>query len=296
MATIPYQKISGAGNTFIVIDGKSLPTEIDLSRLAQAACRDELEHGGADGLIVIAEADGYNFEMKYYNRDGSTGMMCGNGGRCAVLFAAQHGYVGNRDDLSFTNAGVPYRAALTEMGVRISFPDPNSFLLRQTLDVNGTAVPYHYGDVGTPHAVIVLHELADALGNPEMHSVDQLDLTLWGPAVRNHSDFAPQGANANFIEILPGETEVRLRTFERGVEAETGACGTGAVASAIIASMLYGLSSPIRIIPTSNSPLQVGFNILSPDHVTDLTLEGGAVVLLEGELEISEGRSVKLEA
>lgn len=295
MAIIPYQKISGAGNTFIVIDGKSLPTEIDLSSLAQAACRDELEHGGADGLIVIAASEERDFEMKYYNRDGSTGMMCGNGGRCAVLFAAQHGYVRNRDDLSFTNAGLPYRAALTEMGVRISFPNPNSFRLRQTLDLNGTAIPYHYGDVGTPHAVIVVHELADALNNPEMRRLDQLDLTLWGPAVRNHADFAPHGANANFIEILPEGQGILLRTFERGVEAETGACGTGAVASAIIAGMLYRLSSPVQVIPTSNSPLRVGFHLSTPDHVTDVTLEGGAVVLREGELNLSEGRSVKLE-
>lgn len=285
MSSIPFQKISGAGNTFVVIDGRDLPAGTDLPELARRGCGPEHPHGGADGLIVIAGSDERDFEMKYYNRDGSTGMMCGNGGRCAVLFAAEHGYVRNRDHLSFVNAGVAYNAALTGPGVRLSFPDPASFDLHRTLSIGGRAIPCRFGDVGTPHAVIFVNELADGAAEA---GLDRLDLSLWGPAVRRHPDFGPEGANANFAELLPGGEGIRLRTFERGVEAETGACGTGAVASAIIAAMLYDLKSPVTVIPTSNSPLRVGFRFTRPDRVTDVTLEGGAEVLMEGRLDIPE--------
>lgn len=285
MNSIPYQKISGAGNTFVVIDGRDLPAGTDLSKLAREGCGPEHAHGGTDGLIVIAGSDERDFEMKYYNRDGSTGMMCGNGGRCAVLFAAEHGYVRDRDNLSFTNAGIAYNASLTELGVRLSFPDPNSFDLHRKLSIDGVAVPCHFGDVGTPHAVIFVNELA-AGEDKEEGALDRLDLNVWGSAVRRHPDFGSEGANANFADLLPEGGGIRLRTFERGVEAETGACGTGAAASAIIAAMLYGLKAPVTVIPTSNSPLRVGFRFTAPDRVTDVTLEGGAEVLMEGELDV----------
>lgn len=281
MSAIPYQKLSGAGNTFVVLDRRDVGPDVDLAGLARTACRDDLEHGGADGLIVVGDAEGNDFEMKYYNRDGSTGMMCGNGARCAVLFAADHGYVRNRDDISFTNAGTAYRASLTEAGARVSFPDPKLFRLNLTLDVLGKSIPCHYGDVGTPHVIVFVADL----GDPASVHADDVDMGLWGPALRNHPAFAPEGANANVVEVLPEGGGIRLRTFERGVEAETGACGTGAIASAVITAMLRGMPVPVTVVPTSNSPLRVDFRFVGPDHVTDVSLEGGAVVLMEGMLD-----------
>lgn len=279
MQSYNYSKMSGAGNTFIVVDGRELPDEVDLAALTVEASSGEHEHGGADGFIAIYPLEGGDFEMCYYNRDGSTGMMCGNGGRCAVQFAADHGYIGDPGHIRFTNAGVSYTAELTDRGVRLHFPDPRRFKLRFALELMGEMRPCHWADVGTPHAVV----LVDELGDPRIRHVSQLDLNVWGPALRRHPDFAPEGANANFVEVLPDGSGILLRTFERGVEAETGACGTGAVASAIISSALRGLTPPVAVTTSSGALLQVDFRV-QDQHVKDVSLEGNAEVVMEGEM------------
>jgi len=283
MALTSYEKMSGAGNTFIMFDGRDLPDDIDLGELAPTICDGARDHGGADGLIAVYPWVEGDFEMRYYNRDGSTGMMCGNGGRCAVRFAADHGYVGDPDAISFINAGVPYRAALTERGVRVEFPDPRRFKLNFKLSFLGDMRTCHYADVGTPHAVM----LVDEMGIVDLTHVSQLDIDVWGKTLRHHPDFAPGGANANFVEVLPESSGIRLRTFERGVEAETGACGTGAISSAIITSALRGMEPPIMVITTSGATLWVDFRIAS-GHVTDVSLEGDAGIVATGEMEIEK--------
>jgi diaminopimelate epimerase len=274
-----YTKMSGAGNTFILLDGKELAADADLAALAASVCSEDLPHGGADGMIAICPAPSGDFEMKYYNRDGSTGMMCGNGGRCAVAFAADHGYVADQSHVAFTNAGISYTAELTDRGVRVHFPDPRRFKLKFKINLFGDMRTCHWGDVGTPHAVM----LVDEVGDPRLRHVSQLDLNIWGPALRRHPDFAPEGANANFVEVLPDGAGILLRTFERGVEAETGACGTGAVASAIIVSRLRGLKPPIAVTTSSGRTLWVDFREEN-GSVKDVTLEGDAEVVMEGEL------------
>ncbi len=276
-----YTKMSGAGNTFIMMDGRALPDGVDLVRLAQQACDATLEHGGADGFIAVDSADGADdFVMRYYNRDGSTGMMCGNGGRCAVRFAADHGLVPHPDNIRFTNAGVPYQAAITGLGVRVGFPDPRRFVLNRTLAVNGGELRYHFADVGTPHAILFVDEAGLAA------HVSDVDVAALGAAVRNHPDFAPDGANANFVEVRPNGQGIILRTFERGVEAETGACGTGAISCAIVAAMRYGLAAPVTVTTSSGAELRVDFRFGDEGGVTDVWLEGGADVMIEGEIEL----------
>ena len=124
MIRLNYRKMSGSGNTFVMFDGRRLPAAIDLARLAPVACDEARGHGGADGLIAIYPWGLGDFEMKYYNRDGSTGMMCGNGGRCAVRFAVDEGFVARPETVRFTNAGVVYDASVTARGVRLQFPTP----------------------------------------------------------------------------------------------------------------------------------------------------------------------------
>ena len=289
MIAIPYQKTSGAGNTFVVVDGKDVPVGIDFVHLAQFACSDNREHGGADGLIAVLGTNGSDFEMKYYNRDGSTGMMCGNGGRCAVRFAAEHQYVARVEDVSFVNAGVPYHAQLTERGVRIDFPDPREVQIAVTLQLDSSlhlansAIHYSYIDVGTPHAVLFVDENMQA--NMDL---DAVDVALWGSAIRNHQRFVEEGVNVNFVSLLPTNDGIQLRTYERGVEAETGACGTGAIASAIVAFFRHKLPCPIKVIPTSGSPLWIDFKLSSQGIVQNVSLEGGADVLQEGILHIAD--------
>jgi diaminopimelate epimerase len=283
MISFNYTKMSGAGNTFIMVDGKELPEGTDLAALAPVVCADDLEHGGADGFIAIEPWKKGDFEMRYYNRDGSTGMMCGNGGRCAVRFACDHGYVRDAGEISFINAGVVYRAAMTEQGVKVWFPEPKAFRFGWEIDLLGRSRTCHYADVGTPHAVIFI----DELGEPELHDVAQLDLTTWGPPLRAHARFGPDGANANFVEVRPDNSGLLLRTFERGVEAETGACGTGAISSAIIAAYLRGLHTPVSVTTSSGKTLRVDFKIGRED-VTDVSLEGDAEVVMKGKLVMKD--------
>lgn len=276
-----YQKMSGAGNTFIVIEGRDLPAAIDLVPVARRVCAPRHVSGGADGLIAIDAWDGGDFRMRYHNRDGSHGMMCGNGGRCAVRFAADHGYVHEPDHVRFTNASIEYRAELTGRGVKVAFPEPRGFRLGFLLPLADDAVTCSFADVGTPHAVIFT-DVLDSIGN-----LQELDIETWGPAVRSHPEFGDEGANANFVEVVPGRSAIHLRTFERGVEAETGACGTGAISSAIIAARLHRLSPPIEVTTTSGERLWVDFTI-EGDRVTDVSLEGGADVIGEGSLSVDD--------
>jgi diaminopimelate epimerase len=218
--------------------------------------------------------------MRYHNRDGSTGMMCGNGGRCAVRFAIDRGLVGDESDITLVNAGIVYRATVTNRGIRIAFPDPRAFRIGMGIDLLGTPALCHFADVGTPHAIIFVDELR---GDPSRHVAD-VDLQRWGPPLRSHERFGEEGANANFVEVLPGSSTIVLRTFERGVEGETGACGTGAISSAIVASLLRGLTPPVEVITSSGERLWVDFRVTG-ESITDVTLEGGAEVIGEGELD-----------
>lgn len=284
---VPFQKMSGAGNTFIVADNRWLPDDADLAILAPLICSEQQGHGGADGFMAIGPANDashpFDFTMAYFNRDGSTGMMCGNGGRCAVRFAADHGFVANPDSIAFSNAGVIYRAQLTERGVLVRFPNPRLVRLHQSFALFGTNQPYYFVDVGTPHAILFLEDLA---GEQRTH-LSELDVATWGEAVRHHEAFRPGGANANFVQAKGDRSGILLRTFERGVEAETGACGTGAIASAIVAARQYGLPAPVAVTTTSGATLRVGFDVDEAGEIQNVFLEGDATVVLSGELQLA---------
>lgn len=273
MDSFEYTTMSGAGNRFVVLDGRHLPFDVDLVALSRDLCSAEHPHGGVDGLIAVYPGEDVDFEMRYYNRDGSTGMMCGNGGRCALRFAIDHEMVVDSSDVRFVNAGVEYGGKTTDQGYRIFFPDPRSFKLRFKISLMGDMRTCHYADVGTPHAVLFV----DDMGDPRLRHVAQLDLNIWGPPVRHYPDFGPEGVNANFVEVPGDGAGILLRTFERGVEAETGACGTGAIASAIIASTLRGLAPPVAVTVTSGRTLLVDFRVVDR-RVVDVSLEGDAEV------------------
>jgi len=281
MTRLYYTKMSGAGNTFIMLDGRTLPDELDLAAQAPVLCDDAQEHGGADGLIAVLPWDAGDFMMRYYNRDGSTGMMCGNGGRCAVRYADELGFVADSSSITFVNAGVVYHAERTGIGVKVSFPDPRAFRLGLELELAGQSRACHFADVGTPHAIVFIDELDDA----SLRHAAQVDVEGWGSALRHHPAFAPEGANANFVEVLPDGSGILLRTFERGVEGETGACGTGAVSSAIVAAMRRELAPPIAVITSSGSMLRVDFR-MEDGRVTDVSLEGDAEIIREGEMVV----------
>ncbi|HZV12622.1 MAG TPA: diaminopimelate epimerase [Candidatus Kapabacteria bacterium] len=275
---IPFKKMSGAGNDFIVVDNRDhkLP---DLESVTRNVCNRSNAFGGADGFIAIENSGKAEFEMKYFNADGSTGAMCGNGGRCAARFALVNGIVPSKHVL-FEAVGSIYRADVTGDRVRLAMPDPRAIRLNFKLSVRGQQVTCHYVNVETPHAVIFIKDIIA----PQYRSVDDLDINGWGKDVRMHPDFSPEGANANFAELLNDGT-VKLRTFERGVEGETLACGTGSVATAIVAHLLHKIAPPVHILTKSGETLAVDFSDMNGD-IRNLSLEGSANILSEGLIEL----------
>lgn len=211
-----YYRYSGAGNSFVVFDGRTV--NLDSIR-NDAAISSLCSSNGTDGLMILSDSDNYDFRMEYYNSDGSGGMMCGNGGRCIVAFAA---FLGIRPsdgkEYVFEAAdGLHTGEILSGNGskgvVRIKMID--AFALRSVLGG-------YFLNTGTRHFVIFKED------------VESVDVAGEGTRLRHDSEFAPEGANVNFVQIL-SDGSLKVRTFEKGVEAETLACGTGITASAIAA-------------------------------------------------------------
>lgn len=266
---LQFVKLTGAGNDFVGIDGRNgLPGNPGLGPLARALC-DRHFGIGADGIIVLAPSERADVRMLYYNADGSEGTMCGNGGRCTAVFARRCGIGG--EDLTIEAVGHIYRARFTPHGVGLDMKDPVNIVRGIRLDADGTQHTVHAIDTGSPHIVQFVQDLGHV-------PVGEL-----GKAMRDHARFSPGGTNVNFVEVL-GSTSIAMRTYERGVEAETLACGTGSVASAIITHLEYGFPPPIRVRTWSGQWLRVGFTA-GTARITDVTLEGPADMLFAGATE-----------
>ena len=267
-STIPFYKMSGSGNDFIIIDNRQPRfNESDLTKLIVGACRRKMS-AGADGLILVEDADGVDFKWRFYNSDGSRAEMCGNGARCVSRFAYLEGIAGK--SVSFeTDAGI-ISASVTENKVKIKMTDPTDLGDEAFLDVAGTTLAYRSINTGVPHAVI------------EVDDLEGMDVVTVGRAVRHHPDFAPSGTNANFIQLQKDGT-LGIRTYERGVEDETLACGTGNVAAALISFLRHGMPSPVKLLTRSGEYLSIYFDC-TEDVFSDVYLEGDARVIYTGEL------------
>ncbi len=275
---VEFAVMSGAGNIFSVVDNRHYRLTVeDGRRLAPLLCSPAVAGRSTEGLMLIGPPvqPDLDFHMDFFNPDGSWGAMCGNGGRCAVRFAADAGMlaVQKQADIAFTVLGTVYTARLNGDLVQLGFPPARSVCIPCTILLNGTPVTGAFVDVGSDHFVVNFAAIAPLAGS----DFDSFDIGYWGPLVRYHTDFAPRGVNANFYAIEPNGT-VRLRTFERGVEAETGACGTGAVSTALAVALQHNAIPPVRIIPTSGAALTIGMEQpVSP--LSPLSLEGDAMFL-----------------
>ena len=246
-----------------------------------------------EGMLVVGTATAEtDFSVGFFNPDGSSGMMCGNGGRCAAAFAASIGLVGREGVVTFDLSGTKYSARFTGRGVRLSFP-PAKVFRRMIISTKFGNISGAYLDVGTDHFVIDFADLLPKLAGSgliekeywgefaSMAIAEQLrsehfDLRSFAREVRYHDAFAPLGTNVNLFAET-GDCFLELRTFERGVEAETGACGTGAISTAVC----YGrMNRDVQITPPSGDPLWV--NVAD----TEIMLEGSAVVLEKRTIEI----------
>jgi diaminopimelate epimerase len=268
-----FTKMNGAGNDFVVLDNRA--GKLQLDRAAISRMCDRHRGVGADGVLVVEPAqNGGDFRMRYYNSDGGEAEMCGNGARCFARFAGRlaNGGGNHGGQIRFeTMAGV-ISAELLGDDVRLAMSAPHSTQLNKQLDLAGQSHTIHSINTGVPHAVVFVQDL------------DGFDLGKYGAALRFHPHFAPKGTNANFAMEQDRQTIV-VRTYERGVENETLACGTGVVASALVFHELTGAASPIRVKVKGGELLEVGFKT-QPGGFSHVTLTGPAEFVFEGEIAL----------
>jgi diaminopimelate epimerase len=264
---IDFLKVSGAGNDFLLIDNLRSTLSIDWPSFAVAACSRSFGVG-ADGILVLEPSDKAAFIMRYFNADGSFGGMCGNGGRCVVRYAVERGIAGRL--VNFEACENIYHGEVRGDRVTLNLPDipgrpkSESYRIGATEILEGWVI-----NTGSPHVVL------------KTTSLDEVDILRIGRAIRNHASAGPEGTNVNFYTTEAGV--VALRTYERGVEAETLACGTGAVAVALVSSMLDGRSAPVLLRVRSGEHLTVGFSRASMGY-TEVFLEGSAHFLFSGSI------------
>ncbi len=265
---IPFWKMHGAGNDFVLVDDRAetFPATNEAWLRAIAARRTGV---GADGVILIQRSATADFRMRFFNPDGREADMCGNGARCVARLAHEIGAAPAAMSIE-TPAGL-VRAEMAGEQVRLRMTDPKDWRMAQTLTANGQTVTYGFVNTGVPHAVV------------ETDDLDACDVQGLGAALRHHAAFAPTGTNVNFIQVS-GPQSVRVRTYERGVEAETLACGTGIVASALVAAAAGRARPPVQVIPTGGDVLTVDF-ALDGLMARDTTLLGPAAHVFRGELD-----------
>jgi diaminopimelate epimerase len=270
--------MSGSGNDFVVIDNRGgvLPPS-EVAPFARAVCRHRISVG-ADGIVLIGQSvdPAAHFDWRYINADGSDGEMCGNGAMCGARFAVLNG-IAPPACVFRTESGLVHASVdpdPTSSAVRIAIADPSP--VRHGIDITAAGRPLslHALTVGVPHAVVIVEDV-DAFAPGE-------ELVTIGRSVRHHTEFAPDGTNLNVISLL-GRNTIRMRTYERGVEAETLACGTGAIASAVVAVSLGHVAPPISVITTSGRALQVNFTWQNA-RAGGVTLGGEARVIVRGEI------------
>lgn len=268
--SIPFTKMSGSGNDFILIDNRGgRVTEAASPAFVTAVCRRKLS-AGADGVIFIENSQGADFKWRFYNSDGSLAEMCGNGARCAARFAWLQGIAGRRSTFE-TTAGI-ISAQVVGRRVKVGLTDPSDIVMNLSVENGGEGFRLDSVNTGVPHAVMICEGL------------ENIDVTAVGRRIRYHEAFAPAGTNVNFVALQP-DGSLAIRTYERGVEDETLACGTGAVAAALVAALRKKAASPVTVIPRGGAPLTVYFR-QDGKKFREAFLEGDARVIYEGRMKV----------
>jgi diaminopimelate epimerase len=283
MKEISFTKLSGAGNDFVLFDRKLNPDLVLSEEKIKKIC-DRRFGVGADGVLVISDLDGYAFDMKYYNADGSTGSLCANGARCALKYGSVSGRV-KKEKVKFRANEIEYSGLiLDENKIKFFLNPPKNLNYNFKVKAANQLITASFADTGSPHLVIKIN---DVLENPANFSsfyknIDDVPVFELGRELRYSPDFAG-GTNVNFIQVENGE--IKIRTYERGVENETLACGTGSVASALISYVNDNLKPPIKLHVKSGYVLEVDFKIEN-QKVKELSLTGPAEIIFNGELSI----------
>jgi len=268
MRPITFFKMSGSGNDFIIIDNRDqVVDETNMTEFISKVCRRKLSVG-ADGFILIEPSDRADFKWRFYNSDGSRAEMCGNGARCATRFAYINGIAGK--SLAFeTDAGIVL-GHINDERAKVKMPDPFDLRLDYSIDLKNGPLRVSSINSGVPHVVI-----AD-------ETIEEVDVVGLGREIRYHEAYLPNGTNVNFIcQRQPGE--LGIRTYERGVEDETLACGTGSIAGALVAARKLNWESPITVVTRSGESLTIYFRNENGSF-NEIYLEGDARIIYSAKL------------
>lgn len=276
---LEFVKMNGAANDFVLCDGRKGDLSLTAGQI-QFVC-DRRRGVGADGLIVIcppAAGSGADLHMDFYNSDGVPAEMCGNGSRCAAHFGASLG-LGRAEDRAVrvrvsTDSG-PIEGLVEGDRVRADMMDAREMRKGIPVRIAQAEKIVHFMIVGTRHAVSIVDEAKTLTAS---------DIKEFGRAIRYDPAFGPVGANVNFASV-DQEGTVHLRTYEKGVEGETYACGTGSVASAVVLAHLGLVESPATVLQHSGDELVVSFDLV-PDGAANVALEGPVAVNFAGSLEL----------
>lgn len=266
----PFAKYVGCGNDFILFDNRTETFPI-FSRLIRQLCHRQ-QGIGADGLLLLGNSILADFSVRIFNADGSEAEMCGNGLRCLVKWLIHLGF-----DLPLFRIEVMQSvlsARQKQNDIYLEMPNPKNIQWNLVLPYENQSLRLHYLNTGVPHAVIFVKD------------IENTDIFNLGTFVRNHPFFKPQGTNATFVEELDNK-KLKIRTFERGVEGETLACGTGATAAALAAAQLRKLKGPISVATRSGEELVIDFRLQNQEFA-DVTLTGPAKCTFMGEVELSK--------
>jgi diaminopimelate epimerase len=268
MDQIPFFKMSGSGNDFILIDNREKVVEENgVSDRIKKVCRRQMSVG-ADGFILVENSDNVDFKWRFFNADGSLAEMCGNGARCAARFAFLNGIAGK--EMAFeTDAGI-VRASVSGRDVKIEMPEPKDIKTDYIIELEKGSLSVNSVNTGVPHVVVMVDKL------------DRVDVVKQGREIRYCKSFAPAGTNVNFMS-LQNDGSIAIRTYERGVEDETLACGTGSVAGAVIMAYKEKINSPVKVRTKSGAFLNIFFNKNNSDF-SEVYLEGDSRVIYSGKL------------
>ncbi len=258
---LPFWKMHGAGNDFILVDDRDMTFPLTDSDFITHLC-DRKRGIGSDGLLLIQPSASADIRMRFLNPDASEADLCGNGARCIAQLAHEIG--GAPADMRIeTGAGI-LRAEILSPLVRLELPPPKDWRMNLSIEWQQKEMTVHFVNSGVPHAVVIVDDLLS------------VDVDVLGRHIRQHAHFEPEGTNANFIQITSSES-LSIRTYERGVEGETLACGTGMVAAVLIAEKLNLVHSPAQVITAGGHMLEVA--------TSPLTLTGPAEHVFQGTVD-----------
>lgn len=255
---VEFVKMHGAGNDFVMIDNRKgvLPTN-DSAFIVRLANRPD--GVGCEGVILVETSDEADFAMRFFNPDGSEAELCGNGARCVAAFAYAIGAAKDRKMRFTTRAGVISAEVLDDNRVTIAMPEPKNLMK-------------NFVNSGVPHAIVPVSDLV------------AVDVEREGRRIRYSAEFAPAGTNVDFV-CWTGSHSLAIRTYERGVESETFACGTGSVAAALVGVAQYGLAFPVRVTTVRGDVLEIDGE-WNGSAFSDVTLSGPVKTVFSGRFTI----------